>query len=365
MNDVVELLVKWGPPVERISSHGRTENPRGNRKSRRRSPSTYSRRCAPPRHHRRACPPRSNKACRSANANPVRAELRTRAAIERVAVGHPRPTADADLARERAPHRCDRRAGCAVHKSGSVRGAPSDRGLYSAHKNNRPPITRVYDVLANYVNSHLIASYARPVGPVSTSLELALSTPDAPPPTPEQIAAVAAAAAAKASLPSLREHRETGGPTTTSPGAAPPKKASVLGWFGLMAAAILVSALGVGGYFAWRLMNVKPPETAVAGPSTTEAKTAEASSVPTVEVASATAVATTASAVETTSADVSTTVATTRTGKLPVATSVATTAETTATITTPPVATTVTATTSSPSAKSTGLTMPFDPNKKN
>ncbi len=249
----------------------------------------------------------------------------------------------------------------------SVPGEVADliNDMLAVSRHNRPPITRVYDVLANYVNSHLIASYARPVGPVSTSLELALSTPDAPPPTPEQIAAVAAAAAAKASLPSLREHRETGGPTTTSPGAAPPKKASVLGWFGLMAAAILVSALGVGGYFAWRLMNVKPPETAVAGPSTTEAKTAEASSTPTVEVASATAVATTASAVETTSADVSTAVATTRTGKLPVATSVATTAETTATVTTPPVATTQTATTTSPPASSSGLTMPFDPNKKN
>jgi serine/threonine protein kinase len=234
--------------------------------------------------------------------------------------------------------------------------------MLQVSRHNRPPITRVYDVLSAFVSSHLIASYPRPVGPVG-SLELALSTPSAPSPTPEQIAAVAAAAAAKASLSPARDmHRETGGPTTTSPGAAPPKKSSALGWFGLMAAAVLVSALGVGGYFAWRLMNVKPPEPAVAMQGTTEAKTAEASASPTVSVASATAVPTTASAVETTSADASTSVANTRTGRLPVATSVATTAATTAVIT-PPVPTTVTATTTAPPASSSGLYIPFHKKK--
>ncbi|MBL8740592.1 MAG: serine/threonine protein kinase [Myxococcales bacterium] len=236
--------------------------------------------------------------------------------------------------------------------------------MLQVSRHNRPPITRVYDVLSNFVSSHLIASYPRPVGPAAPSLELALSTPSAPSPTPEQIAAVAAAAAAKA--PRISDpHRETVGATTTSPGAAPPKKSSALGWFGLMAAAILVSALGVGGYFAWRLMNVKPVESSVAAPPATEAKTAEASPKPTAEIASATAVATAPTAVESTSAEPSSTVATVRTGKLPTApTSAATTAQTTAAVTTPPVATTQTAATSA-SPKSTGLTMPFDPNKKN
>ena len=58
-------------------------------------------------------------------------ELRTRPAIERVGVGHPRPTAASNILYA-FPHSLDRRAGCAAHKSGSVRGVPGNRGPYSA-----------------------------------------------------------------------------------------------------------------------------------------------------------------------------------------------------------------------------------------
>jgi hypothetical protein len=129
------LRERWGATVSPANAlqadarHGRPENPRDNRKSRDRSSSTYSEHSTPQR-ARRTKPPGTSKQQRPL----VMVAHRSHGRPENPRGNRKspdRPSSTYSSACSSMPnglHRFDRRAGCVAHKSGSVRGAPGQPG---------------------------------------------------------------------------------------------------------------------------------------------------------------------------------------------------------------------------------------------
>ena len=255
--------------------------------------------------------------------------------------------------------------------------------MLSADREQRPSISQVYDVLAKHGNTVLLANYPRPAGPPAISTlagRLAAKTnadpfgrssgpgispgisPRAASVPAASASAAPAAAAAPVSAPRSKDpHRQTGGPTTTSPSAKAPKT-SYGGALAMLFGLVIVGALGGGGFFVWRGLQADKPASPVRAAQTVVATTETAASSVTVAPTAATATATSSETAAIDSSATASSAPTVGTGWKP-GTSRPTTAATTAvlTVSAPP-----TAATTAPPTKSTGIEMPFptkDPTK--